>query len=112
MMVRVLSPIAVPAGDLAPHHVGAGVTDVVACVPAVNPLFGTDPRTAPKDGDGVPLFAGDLGDCTTAPAELYQSTCVGPLTEHSFTLIWAVGPQFYTKQAGVDMEVLLTLEPL
>jgi hypothetical protein len=112
VLIRVLSPLSPPPGSLAPSDVGAGVTNLVACNPLLNPLFAPDPRTAPKNGDDVPLFTGDLGDCTAGPVELYRSRCRGPLRVHSFTLVWAVGPQFFTPQGPANVEVLLTLELL
>ncbi len=110
--VRVLSPLSVPAGNLAPRDVGFGVTDIRSCSEVVNPIFAGDPRTAPKNGDGIPLFAGDLGDCTGGAQELFRTGCSSGRRTHFFTLVWAVGPQFFTPQSPIAVEVLLTLEVL
>lgn len=112
LLMRVLSPLSVPAGSLAAGDVGAGVQAVVACNPQVNANFTPDPRTAPKNVDGVPIFVGDLGDCTAGNVEVFRSRCRGGLRTHSFTLVWAVGPQYFTPQSTAHVELLLTVERL
>ena len=72
----------------------------------------TDPRTRPKNADGIPLFLGDLGDCTGGTQELFRTGCGSGRRTHFFTLVWAVGPQFFTPGPPVAIEVLLILEVL
>lgn len=110
--MRVLSPQAVPPGNLAPDDVGMGVVSINSCNEVANPLFATDPRIAPKDVDGIPMFEGTLGDCTGSSVELFRTNCQGSKKAHRFTLVWAVAPQFFTPQPNVAIEVLLELEVL
>jgi len=110
--IRVLSPQTVPPGNLAPADVGMGVVSINSCNETANPLFAVDPRTAPKNVDGIPLFVGTLGDCVGSSVELFRTNCQGNKKVHRFTLVWAVAPQFFTPQSNVAIEVLLELEVL
>jgi hypothetical protein len=100
------------SGGITTTDVGMGVTQVKACDPVINPLFDHDPRTAPKDVDGIPQFPGTIGSLPVGGAGMpvYSSDCIHSRRVHFFTIIFAVAPQFFTPAGSVDLDVLLTLE--
>lgn len=100
------------SGGITTTDVGLGITDVKACDPVINPIFDHDPRTAPKDADGIPQFPGTIGSLPAGGGgeTLYASDCTHSRRVHFFTIIFAVAPQFFTPAGSVDLDVLLTLE--
>ncbi|MEZ5064216.1 MAG: hypothetical protein R3B81_05745 [bacterium] len=108
---RALSGPVPGPGNLVPSDVGVGVIDVEAQRPRIDPDFDSDPRTAPKNVDDEPIFVGTVASLGTGfpRSRLYQTRGWYVGNYNYFTIVFAVGPQFYTPAGTQDLGVELAI---
>lgn len=99
-------------GDIRLEDVGMGVVDIVSSPPTVGQEWDYDPSTVGKDGDDEPSFAGTLGDLSSGLGgrELFRTRQNFFGAWNYFTLVVAVGPQFFTPDALVPTSIELILQ--
>lgn len=102
-----------PVGSLITADIGFGITEIVARNPRVNPTYDYDPSTVPKNVDDEPQFVGTIESLGTDPArtQLYRTSGFYIGSTNTVTLVFAVGPQFYTPTGApmVEVEIALTI---
>ena len=108
---RLISTTAGGAGDLRAEDVGLGVTRIRARRADINPQFDYDPSTVGKDVDDVPLFLGTVGSLGSSASRtlLYRTPSFASGRYNSFTLVFAVGPQFFSPNGIEDMAIELAI---
>ncbi|MCB9464027.1 MAG: hypothetical protein H6682_10110 [Candidatus Eisenbacteria bacterium] len=100
------------AGDVELDDFGMGVVDIVAVSPSVGRIWNYDPATVGKNVDDEPEFLGTLDDLNSGLGgrELYRTRQTFNGAWNYFTLVLAVGPQFYTPDPFYPVNLELTLQ--
>ncbi len=96
-------------GDISLSDYGAGVADVVARQPQINNSYDYDPSDVGKNGDDEPAFQGTLQGLSMGGDELYRTRGSFFGSWNYFTLIVAVGPQFFTPTGTIPVSVELQI---
>jgi hypothetical protein len=100
-------------GNLNTNDVGLGIIDIVARRPRVAALYDYDPTNVGKNVDDEPLFQGTIGSLAMGGqgTTLYNTRGFYFGDWNYFTLVFAVGPQFFTPDLSwsSDIELEITL---
>ncbi len=110
LTARSLTPAGGPVGAFTTADIGMGITDPVGRAPRINPDYDYDPSTVAKNADDEPLFVGtvqSLGPFIPG-TEILRMRGFYWGSWNYFTLIFAVGPQYFTP--GPSQVVQLELE--
>lgn len=99
-------------GAIGLDDMGMGVVDIVSAQRTVGVEWDYDPSTVGKDVDGLPLFRGTIGqlDSGLGGRELFRTRQNYFGSWNYFTVVVAVGPQFFSPDPLVPVSLELTLQ--